>query len=298
MPAWKALLRINLLLSRAFLVFVIGSAIPFAGAADKPKVIAHRGGAALRPENTIAAFQHALKLGVDVLEFDMNVTADGRIVIHHDSSVNPALCRLQAGSPTQPGPIGLLTIAKIRQFDCGSFERPNSPHYQAVPGERIPTLDQFLTAVKASPALLLGETKMPPLGSAHAVSPDRFVDLIYATLKRHHVEDRFILQSSDYRTVDAMAKKYPEIRICLLNARQFKPAYSALARRHRATYLMLRAEDVDADQVRKLQSAGIQVFSGTANTAAEWKKYVDLRMDGILTDDPRGLIKFLGQTAE
>jgi glycerophosphoryl diester phosphodiesterase len=185
-------------------------------------------------------------------------------------------------------------LAQLRQFDCGSFELPNSPHYRPVPGQRLPTLEEFLATAKGSRVLLLGETKTQPAGT---VSPEQFVDLIYAALKQHGVEDRFILQSSDYRTLDAMTRKDPKIRICLLNARQFKPAYLDIARRHRATHLMLRAEDVDAGQIRQLQAAGVQVFSGTANTAAEWKKYVEMGMDGILSDDPRGLIEFLGGAA-
>jgi glycerophosphoryl diester phosphodiesterase len=295
MLLWTRHYCVSRILIRAFCALFFSAAIHPAGAAGKPEVIAHRGGAALRPENTIAAFQHALKLGVDVLEFDMNVTADGHVVLHHDSTVNPEICRPSPGSKVQPSPIGTLTLADIRQFDCGSFQRPDSPHHQSVPGQPLPTLDEFLVSVKGSRLLLLGETKMPPAGSAYAVSPDRFADLIHTALKRHKVEDRFILQSSDYRTLDAMRKKNPNIRICLLNARQFKPAYLDVARRHRATHLMLRAEDVDSEQVRQLQSAGLQVFSGTANSVAEWKKYVELGVDAILTDDPRGLIDFLGR---
>jgi glycerophosphoryl diester phosphodiesterase len=282
-------------LARTLPFCLVGAAVLFATGAGKPKVLAHRGGAALRPENTIAAFQHALKIGVDVLEFDMNITADDQVVIHHDSTVNAAVCRPPAGSSLKPGPIRLLTLKQIRQFDCGSFARPNSPNFQAVPGQPMPTLDEFLSAVKDSRALLLGETKMPPAGSTYAVPPDRFVDLIYAVLKKHKVEDRFILQSTDYRTIDAMAKKNSKIGLCLLNARQFKPDYLNVARQHKATHLMLRADDVTAQQVQQLQSAGIgiRVFSGTANSVAEWKKYVDLGMDGILTDDPKGLMEFL-----
>jgi glycerophosphoryl diester phosphodiesterase len=271
------------------------SALSIMAAADKPIVIAHRGGAALRPENTIAAFQYASKLGVDMLEFDLNVTADDRIVIHHDSTVSPAVCRASAGSQIKPGPIRLLTLANLLQFDCGSSQQPNSPHYQPAPGQRMPTLDEFLSAVKGSKLPLLGETKMPPADASYSVSPDHFIDLVYALIKKHNVENRFILQSADYRTVDAMTKKNPEIKICLLNARQFKPAYLDTARRHRATHLMLRADDATADEVRQLRSAGLQIFSGTANTVDQWKKYVELGMDGILTDDPRGLMEFLGR---
>jgi glycerophosphoryl diester phosphodiesterase len=263
--------------------------------ADQPTVIAHRGGAALRPENTMAAFQHALELGVPVLEFDMNLTADGNIMIHHDSVVNAEVCRPDPGSQVKAGPIPLMTVAELRQFDCGSFQRRNSPYYQPAPGQRMLTLDEFLSAVKASRAVLLGETKMPRPDAAYAVSPERFVDLIHAAIKKHQVQDRFILQTGDYRTVDAMTKKDPGISICLLNSRRFKPAYLDIARRHHATHLMLSGNDATAEQIQELKAAGLKIFSGTANTEADWKKYLDLGMDAILTDDPRGLMEFLSK---
>lgn len=264
--------------------------------ADKPMAIAHRGGAALRPENTIAAFQHALKLGVGALEFDMNVTADGRVVIHHDSTVNSHVCQPPAGSSLKAGPIALLRLAEIKQFDCGSFSRPNSPQFQAQPGARMPTLDEFLKAVKGSSAILLGETKLPGPGTAEAVSPDRFVDLIYAAIKRHRLENRFILQSADYRTIDAMRQKDSRIQLCLLGARRFKPDYLRLAREHHATHLMLRADDIDPAGTQKLRAAGLKIFSSTANNQTDWQEYVKMGVDGILTDDPQGLIEFLNST--
>jgi glycerophosphoryl diester phosphodiesterase len=289
-------MRIIQFVKHTFAFGMVVAAFPIA-AAGSPVVIAHRGGAALRPENTIAAFQHALKLGVQVIEFDMNVTADRVVVIHHDSTVNAHVCRPPAGSPLKPGPIALLTLAEIKQFDCGSFARPNSPHYQSANGERMPTLDEFLSSVKGSGALLLAETKMPPAGAEKNVSPDEFIDLVHAAIKRHGVEDRFILQSADYRTIDAMWKKNPEIRLCLLNARRFKPAYLDVARRHHATHLMLKWDDIDAAGVQKLKQAGLTLFSSTANTDANWQKYVEMNLDGILTDDPRGLSIFLKQAA-
>ena len=280
------------LMVRLLLLGLFAVSASFGQPSKKPIVIAHRGGAALRPENTITAFQNALKLGVRVLEFDMNVSKDGVVVIHHDSTVNPAICNAPVTSGIKPGPIALLTVTEIRQFDCGSFARPNSPRYQPVPGQQMPTLDEFLASVKESGAVLLGETKFAP-GSAPSVAPERFVDLIYAALKKHGVQDRFILQSGDYRTIDAMAKKDPKVRTCLLNARRFKPDYLKLARNHKATHLMLRAEDTSASQVRDLQAAGLHIYSSTANTPSDWQKYVDLGMDGILTDDPAGLMEFL-----
>jgi glycerophosphoryl diester phosphodiesterase len=285
--------RLHPMIVRILLLFLVAAAASFGQAAKKPIVIAHRGGAALRPENTIAAFQNALKLGVRVLEFDMNVTKDGAIVIHHDSTVNPAICNAPPASGIKPGPIALLTLAEIRQFDCGSFVRPNSPRYRPVPGQKMPTLDEFLASIKEGGSVLLGETKFAAPGSGPAIEPDHFVDLIYAALKKHGFQDRFILQSGDYRTIDAIAKKDPTARTCLLNARRFKPGYFELARSHKATHLMLRADDTNASQVRDLQTAGLLIYSSTANRPSDWQKYVDLGMDGILTDDPAGLMEFL-----
>src|SRR5262245_53080858 len=84
----------SLKLVRAEMTIRILTAVLSVGLAGaEPLIIAHRGGAALRPENTVAAFENAMKLGVPVLEFDMNLTADDKIVVHHDSTLNPKICR-------------------------------------------------------------------------------------------------------------------------------------------------------------------------------------------------------------
>ncbi len=248
---------------------------------------------ALRPENTIAAFRHALELGVEVLEFDMNVTADDQIVLHHDFRINPAICAPEPGSGLNAGPIRLLPLRDVRRFDCGSRPPAAFPGQTAVPGAKMPTLQEFLAAVRGSRAELLGETKMAPETAAYAVDPAMFVDLICRVLKEYGVEDRFILQSGDYRTIDEMRKRNPRVRTCLLNARRFKPDYVGVARQHEANSLMLNSDDVDADGVSRLHRAGYQVYSSTADDPVRWNKYLDLKMDGILTNDPKGLTVFL-----
>jgi glycerophosphoryl diester phosphodiesterase len=258
-------------------------------AGPPPKVIAHRGGPAQMPENTIPAFQHAMRIGVDVLEFDMNVTADDQIVIHHDSVVNGAICK---ATGVQPGQIRLLRLDALRQFDCGSTAPPAHPKQKHVPGARMPTFEEFLKAVQGSKTLLLGETKMPPEGAASA-TPERFIELIYPLIRKYRVEDRFILQSADYRTIDELHKRDSRIATCLLSARRFKPDYLGLARKHKATHLMLRFDDIDKAGVQTLKAAGLQVYSGTSNKPSEWPQYVEMGMDGILTDDPVALIEYL-----
>lgn len=275
--------------------FLLFALIPFGLFAEVPSVIAHRGGAALRPENTLSAFRHALDLKVPILEFDMNMTADGQIVIHHDSSVNASICKADPKSEVQPGPIGLLKLAELLQFDCGSFIRPKSPLFKSVPGQRMSTLDEFLTLVRDQPVLLLGETKMPNPDAAYAPDPVKFVSAIDAAVQKYGLEKRFILQSFDYRTIDAMYQKNPRIARCLLGARRFRPKYLEIARKHHATHLMLRYDDISLEDLRELRIQGLKIYSGTSNLPSEWEKYVDLKVDGILTDDPKSLTEFLSR---
>src|SRR5437868_7957496 len=75
-------------------------------------VIGHRGGRALAPENTLAAFRNAIRLGADYVEIDVRATRDGHLVIMHDSTVD----RTTNGS----GAVRDLDFATIRSLDAGS----------------------------------------------------------------------------------------------------------------------------------------------------------------------------------
>ena len=100
---------------------------------DRPLAFAHRGGQALRPENTIYAFAQAAKLGVQVLELDVHLTRDGEVVVHHDDEVD----RTSDGH----GAIAELTFSELRRFDFGA-------HFDFAGGEspgplEIPTLREI-----------------------------------------------------------------------------------------------------------------------------------------------------------
>ena len=67
--------------------------------------VAHRGGAQLRPENTMAAISHAVALGIDGIEIDVLLSADGHVVVHHDFRLNQSMTRLAGAWLTTPGPL-------------------------------------------------------------------------------------------------------------------------------------------------------------------------------------------------
>ncbi len=255
-------------------------------------ILAHRGGAMARPENTLPAFQHAVELGVDYLEFDMVMTADDRLVVYHDGTINPDFCTPDAGSTVRAGAVRGMSLAEVRQFDCGSRVRAAyaKDGFVASPGARIPELNEVLEAMKGSDARFFIETKVP---KDTDIDPVRFASLFEAAVREHGLEDRVILQSFDFRTIDALHAINPRIPTCLLGVPKLTRDYLPLLRQHNARCIVLSHDEVTAEEVRAMQDAGVLVFSGVHDSAVEWRKYVDLGVDALFTNDPEPAIAFL-----
>ena len=283
-------------IARIAWVALVGALLPggpaLSQSSQPPLVIAHRGGAALMPENTFPAFDNAVRLGADWLEFDMQVTADDQLVISHDNTINPTFCSPDPRSGLTAGPIRTLVLADVLQFDCGSRHRAIYPNQAAVPGTRMPTLEAFLARYHDARQVLFGETKMPGPHEGD-VDPVAFAKLVAGMVHRYGLEDRFILQSADFRTIDAMHAISPRIRTCLLYPWLAKEDYLELVHQHHATCLLLRLQDADADEVRRLRGAGIMVISDVVDNEADWGRYIDRGVDGVFTNDPGALIGYL-----
>src|SRR4051812_5538391 len=122
-----------------------------------PWNIAHRGGAALRPENTMPAFADAISRGCDGAELDVQLSADGACVVHHDFRLNPGYTRQGGDWLTGETPrIKDLTLAQLRAFDLGrpapgSDYGRNHLSLTPVDGARIPTLEEVRDAARAAP---------------------------------------------------------------------------------------------------------------------------------------------------
>src|SRR4051812_20803414 len=135
-------------------LLIAGPAMAFDSAFD---LEAHRGGRALLPENTLPAFANALSMGVDALELDVGVTADGEVIISHERRLNPEITRDTGGAYVAPPgtPFVKLRLEQIRSYDVGQI-RPDSayarqfPEQRALPGTRIPTLSELFALVRKS----------------------------------------------------------------------------------------------------------------------------------------------------
>jgi glycerophosphoryl diester phosphodiesterase len=145
--------------------------VPHRLSADRPLVYAHRGGAALRPENTIEAFDHGLSLGADGLEFDVHLSKDGVAVIHHDDTLER--------TTDARGPIAAFTADELTRVDAGYWFRSpaSSPdggigQRQAPPqypfrgrGISVPTLRQVLQRYRQARLIIELKANDPELAT-------------------------------------------------------------------------------------------------------------------------------------
>jgi len=264
---------------------------------QRPQVAAHRGGAMHRPENTLAAFAHAHVLGVDMLELDLVMTADDQLVVYHDATINPGICRHQPGQPALAGPVRRFTLAQLQQLDCGSTVRAvyGVPGFQPVPGQRMPTLEAVLAAFADTHLQFFVETKMPaPSPGVADVDPQRFARAIDGLVRRYGLETRFILQSKDARPLLAMAGINPAIRTCLYGESVLQSTdVAATLARNQATCTLLPAGHTSAEAVAALQAQGILVFSEVVDDPAGWQRYLQLGSDVLITNHPQGTLQYL-----
>lgn len=268
----------------------------------------HRGARAWRPENTIPAFKFAIEHGVDVLELDLAVTKDNVLVVSHNPTLAPnsypgeRICKGPTLAPNTP--IHTMTLAEVRQYDCGSETLKAFPTQVAVPGTRVATFDEVLDLATGTTVQFNVETKIFPNHPEMTPSPADFVALIVAAIKKHNVNpSRIILQSFDWRTLTEMRKQWPAIRLsALVGAPKYDGLmghtdptkdFAAIAKLTGAEIISPDISLVTSEQVAAAHAAGAQVAPYTANKPEDWQKLADAKVDAIITDDPVGLLAWL-----
>jgi glycerophosphoryl diester phosphodiesterase len=256
--------------------------------AHKILVHGHRGARAMRPENTLPAFEYAIAQGVDALELDMAVTKDNVLVVSHDPALEPPVCT----GPQPKAVIHTLTLADVKQWDCGKVQNPNFKTQQTVPGTRMPTLDEVFSLAPKGNFLFNIETKIFPDHPELTPPPAEFVQLVLAQIRKHHLESRVILQSFDFRTLHEMKLADPRIPLSALYEGTPKD-FTEIAKEAGAGIVSPQFKLVTPEQVRKAHAAGLQVVPWTADTPADWDQLIAAGVDAIISDDPAALLQHL-----
>ncbi len=259
----------------------------------------HRGTRGLRPENTLPAFEEAIRVGADVIELDMHATKDDKIVISHNHMIPAELCLAPGGKKLDSEPIiRSLTFDEVRSYDCGTLPNPRFPRQVHVPGTKMPTLDEVFELAERSTypgAKTLQfniETKIVPGHPELAPEPEAFVALVAPIIERHHMASRVILESFDDRTLIAMRKRLPKVRLALLTSDNHLD-FVAAAKSCHCEIISPDQDWITKDDIARLHKIGVQVVPWTVNEEKDWARMIDIGADAIISDYPEDLIAYL-----
>jgi glycerophosphoryl diester phosphodiesterase len=234
-------------------------------------VVAHRGFSSSYPENTAIAFQKAIELGVECIEFDVHLTRDGHLVVIHDGMVD----RTTDGT----GRVDELTFAEIKRLDAGTWF---SPEFAT---QNILTLAETLE--------LIGDSARVNVQlKANDDSREELTRKSVDGLVRQNVLERAYI-ASEQPTVELVKVIDSRVEICNLSVFPTDD-YIARSAAIECRILQPRHHQVDVAFVEEAHRHSIEVNPFYANDELEMKRLIDCGVDGILTDYPDVLLGVRG----
>lgn len=260
----------------------------------------HRGCRGLMPENTVPAMLKAIELGVTTLEMDASITKDKQVILSHEPFFNHAITTKPDGTyVTEKEERSLniyqMTYTETQQYDVGMKPHPLFPRQQKLKATKpllADVIDQAEVAVKlkgTNPVFYNIETKCQPASdNVYHPAPEEFVDLLVTIINQKKIEDRVIIQSFDFRTLQVLHKKYPHIKTAALisdrDQRSLSEHIKALG--FAPTIYSPAFSLVNKTMVEQCQQQQIKLVPWTVNEQAKINELKALGVDGIISDYP------------
>jgi glycerophosphoryl diester phosphodiesterase len=251
-------------------------------------VIAHQGGEELRPSNTMVAFEHAVALGVDVLEMDIHASQDGVLVVMHDDTVD----RTTDGN----GRLQDLTLAQIKQLDAGYYWTDDDGQSYPYRGQGItvPTLEELFIAFPDMRMNIEIKQKSPSI-----VQP--LCDL----LRQYNMPDKVLIPSFHPETMTEFRDKCPGVatsmtepeirRFFALNTVFLGSLFGPPGEAFQVPEYSGDLHVVTPRFVRGAHGQNVAVHVWTVDDPADMQRLIDAGVDGIITDRPDLLLELLGR---
>lgn len=231
--------------------------VPILKAATLPLIFAHRGANSFAPENSLPAFEHALRMGCDGIELDLRFSASGEVVIFHD--------RLMQRMTGKPGRVELCDLAEIRKRQLNGAK-----------GVGIPILQEVLD--------LIGERLLINLDiKKGTVNANGFEEKIVRILRDFKLRENIIISSFNPLVVRRIYALAPELRLGFIYQKRSHRIFSAgipLESLH-GFYKILCEK-----YVRKLQGRGYRIYAWTVDNPDDMRRMMSLGVDGIITNRP------------
>jgi len=278
----------------------------------------HRGARGLAPENTLEGFATTLGIGVTTLELDIAFTRDGVLTVHHDRRLSQDIARGPDGKwiEGEGPPIMSLSWAELQTYDVGRLNpaRNYAKRYPAqvpVDGVRVPRLADLFALVRKSGNATVKfaiETKLSPLAPDETPTPEAFATGLVTEIRKAGMEKRTQILSFDWRTLQVVQKIAPEIPTVYLSAQQRwldnigagdadSPWVAGFQhKQHGSVPRMIKAaggtiwsvfmRDLTEALLTEARALGLKVLVWTVNDPAAMGKFLDWKVDGIITDRP------------
>ncbi|MCD6639856.1 MAG: hypothetical protein LT071_08080 [Nocardioides sp.] len=247
-----------------------------------PGVVAHRAGAGVAPEQTLAAVQRARADAAPAMEVDVQLSADRELVIVHDHLNLKRTTDVETVFPDRSSdPVGTFTLAEIKQLDAGSWFSPEFA------GERIPTLDEVIAAMGGEAGLVL-EVKEPALPGNAGIADELAAELASGPLGDLAAAGRITVSSFDHGWLEAFATAHPDVPVGVLTVAPPSAAdldaWQPWAEEVHPNNLFLTRSDADA-----IRSRGMTSSVWTVRTVADFRLALASGADRVITDFPARL---------
>jgi len=234
-----------------------------------PWIIGHRGYPAKYPENTLAAFEAAIQAGAVMIELDVMLSRDRKVVVIHDATLD----RTTNGK----GSVADYTLAELKQLDAGSW-------YDAqFAAQQIPELSEVLDLVDDR-AYINIEIKSNAYEPGHP--PDAIEKQVVELLRRRKLLDTSMISSFDVNILEQIAfMKNTPVTAFISKTPANKKTVNMCSRLkvfswhpdHRVVKL---------NQVKQMHAAGIRVFPYNVDHSEDFARMRDMQVDGAITNDP------------
>lgn len=257
----------------------------------------HRGIRGLMPENTVPSMYLAIDYDVNTLELDVVISKDKKVVVSHDIYFHPEITTTPAGKyltakEAELHQLYTMDYDSIRKYDVGLKPHKDFPQQRKIPaykpllGELIDSSDAYAHSkgksvmynIELKTNAAYDGIKQPPVGET--------VDLVMQVVKEKNLENRCYLQSFDFRSLQIINRKYPNITTAVLIGGNDKRTLEQQLKElgyvpeiYSPHYSLVTAELVAACHKR-----GTKIIPWTVNTPEEMKKLKTLNVDGIITD--------------
>jgi glycerophosphoryl diester phosphodiesterase len=238
-------------------------------------ICAHRGANKTHPENTIAAFKEAIHLGAQMIEFDVQLTKDNKLVIMHDATVN----RTTNGF----GKVSKLTFDEIRKLDAGSWKA------EKFAGEKVPTLQEVFQIMPQNIWLnihLKGGREVGVETAKMVITENRIQQSVIACGKK---------------AAKAIKSLHPNIKICNMERLSSRTNYINKTIKKGFAFLQIKSSRDDENMLRdikKLKKNGIRINYFHSEKENQVQELLNAGVDFILTDNLADMLTAFSKTKQ